>query len=110
MKLPNGSHAIVSSEKLRDYCLNPDHPRGKHKARIFASILGITASDVQELREALLLAAVRNEASPGLRDEFGQRYVIDFYFRFRKGRAEIRSTWIVIEGEEFPRLSSCYVK
>lgn len=26
--------------KLTGYCLNPEHPRGKHKARVFASALG----------------------------------------------------------------------
>jgi hypothetical protein len=29
MKLPNGDAAIVDIAKLRDYCLSPDHPRGK---------------------------------------------------------------------------------
>jgi hypothetical protein len=38
MKLPNGEHAVVDSAKLREYCLNPHHARGRHKARVFASI------------------------------------------------------------------------
>ena len=37
MKLPNGSLAIVDIRKIRNYCLNLDHPSGKHKARVFAS-------------------------------------------------------------------------
>ena len=32
---------IVDRQKLTGYCLNPDHPRGKHKARVFAK-LGFT--------------------------------------------------------------------
>jgi hypothetical protein len=41
MKLPNATHAVVDVAKLRDYCLNPGHARGRHKARVFASVLGI---------------------------------------------------------------------
>jgi hypothetical protein len=40
MKLPNGEASIVEIEKLWDYCLNLDHPRGRHKARVFLSVLG----------------------------------------------------------------------
>jgi hypothetical protein len=47
---PNGKLAIVDIRKLRDYCLNPDNPRGSAKARVFASALGITAKDVGKLR------------------------------------------------------------
>ncbi|MEO8681206.1 MAG: DUF6883 domain-containing protein [Vicinamibacterales bacterium] len=32
MKLPAGEAAIVDRQKLVDYGLNPEHPRGKHKA------------------------------------------------------------------------------
>jgi hypothetical protein len=32
MKLSNPENAVADVRKLRDYCLNPEHPRGKHKA------------------------------------------------------------------------------
>jgi hypothetical protein len=35
MLVPNANYAIVYLRKLRDYCLNPDHDDGKHKARLF---------------------------------------------------------------------------
>jgi hypothetical protein len=57
-KLPNAEKAVVEVRKLRDYCLSPEHPRGKHKARVFASALGLTREDAGVLREALLSAAV----------------------------------------------------
>jgi hypothetical protein len=41
MKLPNGDQAEISMQKLIGYCLNPEHPSGKHKARVFESALGI---------------------------------------------------------------------
>src|SRR5688500_18549548 len=109
MKLPGGEHAIVDIAKLRDYCLNPDHPRGRHKARVFAAALGLTADQADELQGALLLAATNKEATAGDSDEFGQRYVIDFTMTAPTGSARVRSAWIVRTGEDVPRLLSCYV-
>ncbi|MBW4564553.1 MAG: hypothetical protein KME32_26170 [Mojavia pulchra JT2-VF2] len=37
MKLLNPERAIVETEKIAGYCLNPEHPQGKHKARVFQS-------------------------------------------------------------------------
>ena len=41
MKLPNADRAVVEMQKLVDYCLDPEHPRGKHKARVFLSSCGL---------------------------------------------------------------------
>jgi len=110
MKLPRGEDAVVDTDKLKDYCLSVDHPRGKHKARVFAAALGITADHVDALRAALLEAARSEETTPMDRDEFGQRYVVDFVMHGPKGTAPVRSSWIIRTGEESPRLTSCYVK
>ena len=109
MRLPNGEHAIVPLEKLLDYCLNPEHPRGQHKARVFAAALGVTLADAPELRQALLDAAARGDATTGDSDEFGQRFVLDFEMTGPQGTATVRSLWIIRAGESIPRLTSCYV-
>jgi hypothetical protein len=57
MRLPNAERALVDLDKLRDDCLNPAHPRGRHKARVFASALGITARKAAWLSTAFLHAA-----------------------------------------------------
>jgi hypothetical protein len=49
MRLPNAERAFVDTEKLRDYCLSQTHPRGRHKARVFAEALGMTAVNPEEL-------------------------------------------------------------
>jgi hypothetical protein len=41
MKLPGCADAIVDIAKLRDYCLDPHHPRGCQKARVFLSALDL---------------------------------------------------------------------
>ena len=110
MRLPNAEHAVVEIEKLRDYCLDPTHLRGQHKARVFARVLGLTAENAETLREALLAAALSVEAVPGHCDEYGQRYILDFGMEGATTQATVRSAWIVRTGEAFPRLVSCYVR
>ncbi len=109
MKLPNGDRALVDLRKLREYCLSPAHPRGRHKARVFATALGLGPGDAEFLRAELLQADAEGEAQPGEADRYGQRYVLDFDISTTAGQAVIRSTWIVRAGEDFPRLTSCYV-
>ena len=109
MKLPNADRAVVEMEKLRDYCLSSYHPRGRHKARVFATALGLTADDAEELRQAILSAALAEDAMPAERDEYGQRFVVDFVMVRRDKQAEVRTSWIVRAGEDYPRLTSCYV-
>ncbi len=95
--------------KLRDYCLNPDNPRGSHKARVFERALGITAKDATDLRAKLLEMAASEDAEVGELDLYGQRYKIDFEMETETGRANLRSAWIVLRGENKPRLTTCYV-
>ena len=109
MTLPNGDRAVVDLVKLTGYCLNPDHPRGRHKARVFAAALGLTADHADVLREALMAAARTEEAVADEADEYGQRYSLDVIMEGPAGRARVRSGWIVRTGEDFPRLTSCYV-
>jgi hypothetical protein len=78
MFLPNGKLAIVDIRKLRDYCLNPDNPRGSAKAKVFLSALGITVKDSEMLRAKLLEVAAAGDAAVGELDLYGQRYTIDF--------------------------------
>jgi hypothetical protein len=110
MKLPNGEHAIVDIEKVRDYCLNPDHLDGKDKARVFRSALGLTQKDAQALRECLLVAAREGDVLAGPVDEFGARFSLDFELTWRSRRAVVRSGWIVLAGARVPRLTTCYVR
>lgn len=108
MTLPNGEHAIVDSGKLEGYCLNPQHSRGRNKARVFASV-GIRQADAEALTDALRSAATNAEARLGIANQYGQRYIVDFDLVRQARTVRVRSTWIVRIGEELPRLTSCYV-
>src|SRR5881628_665324 len=109
MKLPHADRAVVEFRKLHDYCLNPEHPRGRHKARLFKSALGMTADDTLELQRLLLSAAHTEDAVFLGADDYGQRYALDFTARRPSGTAVVRSLWILRVGEDFPRLTTCYI-
>ena len=108
MLVPNAENAVVDIRKLRDYCLNLEHDDGKHKARLFSSILGMTADNAEELRQTLLEVVKVQEAQLGRRDEFGQRYTLDFTVEWQNRSATLRSGWIIEHGSEIPKLTTCY--
>ena len=81
---------------------------GKHKARLFAAALGLSADDAPTLRNALLEIVKSQDAQLGLRDDFGQRYTVDFLFELRARQAMIRSGWIIEYDSDRPRLTTCY--
>jgi hypothetical protein len=109
MKLPNGEQAMVDIEKLVDYCLNPEHPRGKHKARVFLSACGLTAEHAEFLREQLIEAAAEGEAVPRPEIGRGRRYVIEWSITGPTGTTLVRSAWIIRTDEDFPRFVSAFV-
>lgn len=56
-RLPNSDRLVLELRKIEGYCLNPAHPRGRHKARVFREALGLNQADAQWLRTTLLEAA-----------------------------------------------------
>lgn len=108
--LPNAEFAFVPVEKLVNYVLNMEHPVGKHKAKVFEAVLGITTEDADFLSDKILEAILVHDAIPTRKDEFGQRYQIEFEL-IREGRqATIVTAWILEPLEFSPRLTSCYIK
>ena len=112
MRLPNAEKAVVDIEKLRDYCLNPNHPEGKHKARVFFDKLGISQTHAEDLRRAILEGVLLAEAVEQKASPFGRRFVVDMVVSRSEGivlsTALVRTAWIIREGEDFPRLTTCF--
>ena len=65
--------------------------------------------NAEELRAALFAAARDQDANATEADEYGERYVLDFSLRHADCEAQVRSAWIIRKGENFPRLTSCYL-
>jgi hypothetical protein len=106
--IPNAENAVVDIRKLRDYCLNLNHDQGKHKARLFSSILGMRSDDAESLCQILLEVVKTQEARLGRRDDFGQRYTLDFTLEWQGRSASVRSGWIVEHNSSIPKLTTCY--
>lgn len=107
MKLPNAEQAIVDPPKVRDYLLSPEHPVGRAKARFFVA-LGFSLVAWPALRDALL-AHARGEAEPAGAGAHGRKYVVRGILQGPGGReAPVVSVWIVLAGEDVPRLITAY--
>jgi hypothetical protein len=109
-QLPNADRAVLDLRKVDDYCLNPAHPRGRHKARVFRDALGIGQNEAGWLRQTLL-AGVRNADAVMLADDaFGTRWRVDVPVARQERRVVIRTIWIVRGGEQqVPRFVTCWV-
>ena len=110
MKLPNADRARVDIEKLTNYTLNPTHPRGRHKARVFRAALGFDLTDAPLLSALMLTAARTGDATHVSTDEFGERYVIDTPYQGVSKKVTIRSAWIVRTEETFARFIGCHIR
>ncbi len=108
MKIPNAECAVVDIRKLREYCLNPQHHRGKHKARLFTSLLGMNSNDAEELRNAILEAVRKQDAQLAEKDAYGQRYTLDFTLNWRDKQATIRSAWIIETNTDIPKFTTAF--
>ena len=109
MKLPNGRQAEISLQKLIGYCLNPEHPRGKNKARVFESALGITATNANILQELVKQAAIAGEVFQQKSTPFGQEFKVDWTVPDTDG-IELRTIWEITPSNPNPRLISAFIK
>jgi hypothetical protein len=109
MKLPNGERADVGN-KLETYSLNAMHREGRHKARVFASALGITLANAGVLHRAVRKAAAESGDAEERGDNgFGRVFVLKFPLETEMGVAEILTAWIIRRSEDFPRLTTCHI-
>jgi len=60
------------------------------------------------LKTALIEAVTNQEASIYKKDAFGVHYDVKFYLKTNKGESWILSSWIIRNGENFPRLTNVY--
>ncbi|GAB3499947.1 hypothetical protein GCM10027341_24270 [Spirosoma knui] len=109
MLLPFAERAYADDSKFTGYCLNPNHPYGKHKAKVFYVALGITLANWEALKTAVLNAVLLNPAEYGGRNSYGKLYAVDFVMTYNSKTATVRTSWIIHDNENFPRLTSCYI-
>ena len=107
--LPHGKEAVLDIRKIEHYCLNPLHPRGRHKARVFRDALDLQRGDAPWLRDAILNAALVEEAVEIAADEWGSRWRFDAALRRHGKTAVVRTIWLVRGQERVPKFVTCWV-
>jgi hypothetical protein len=109
-RLPNSDQATLDIRKIEDYCLDPSHPRGRHKARVFREALDLKRRDAAWLRDALLEAARTGDASKVAVDTWGAHWRLDAVVRRHGREAVVRTIWIVRASENRPSFVTCWVR
>ncbi|MBI5473507.1 MAG: hypothetical protein HY961_14280 [Ignavibacteriae bacterium] len=107
MKLHN---AEIPRQKIYDYCLDPDHPGGEHKARVFKAAPGIDQANAQRLIDLLRESLDVEKAEFVREDGFGKHYRIDHEVVGLNGNEILRSLWAVGGAKQPPRLVTCFVR
>jgi len=109
MRLPGAARATIPTDKLVNYALDPNHPRGRHKARVFASALGIGAADWRYLHDQILEALADAPVRSTRITSFGVAYeVVVLIDGLNGATVPVVTTWIVERGAA-PRLTSTWV-
>ena len=109
VRLPRAREATIPTAKLVAYALSTTHERGRHKARVFASALGITASDWRYLYNQILARLPDGEVRSTHGTPFGIAYEVIVMIDGLNGRtAPVVTTWIVATNAA-PRLTSTWV-
>lgn len=70
----------------------------------------MTVADAEFLQNEILKAALTHAAEPTLKDEFGQRYQVEFELETNGKRAIVLTAWILEHDDIIPRLTTCYIK
>ena len=94
------------------YALDPESPKGQHKAVLFQRRLGYNLNNYESLVEQIEGLVMDGEAIATKADEYGQRYQVDLGLMGVEGqRAIVRTAWIVEpDAKDCARLISLYVR
>jgi hypothetical protein len=107
--LPRAGRAVIAREKLVGYALDPKHPRGRHKARVFASALGIEQKDWRYLHDQLAAGVVDAPVRGTRITAFGVLYDIVVLVDGLNGATVPVATIWLVQGARPPRLISTWV-
>lgn len=107
--LKNAKHALIAEHKLIEYVLDPGHPRGRDKARVFKATLGYDRTSYTDLIAQIRRAILQDEAVFLRRDRYGDHYRVDVTILGPAGSARVRTGWIHLRGENVPRLTTALV-
>jgi hypothetical protein len=103
---------VIDRRKLIAYALDPESPKGQHKAILFQRRLGYNLGNYESLLEQIEQLAIDGDAIATTKDRYGQRYSVDLVITGVNAQSAIvRTAWIVEPNDEnYARLISLYVR
>ena len=107
--LPNYQLAEIPDEKIYGYCLNSFHERGKHKARVFNQVFGITVQDGELLKSEIAGNLAGSEVTNIRESAHGTIYTVPLKICIFEREAEVITAWIIRHNNNVPWLITCYV-
>ncbi len=91
--LVGANQAVIDPRKFTEYALNPQHPVGRNKARVFESVLGFTKNNAEDLMRQVRQGVLENTPAPGKVDQFGERFTVDIPVTGPAGSGIVRTGW-----------------
>ena len=103
---------FIDPRKLTNYALDPENPKGKNKALMFAQHLSYTKNNYQLLLEQIDQQVLDAEAIAQNQDQYGTRYQIDLDIQgIEAGQIEtVRTAWLIPNNSKQARLVTIYIK
>jgi membrane protein involved in colicin uptake len=114
-RLLNADKAEMDPKKFTDYALNPDHPVGGNKAKVFSAATGLEQKDAADVMKQVNDGLGKFPPSAGKVDQYGQRFTMHTPVTGPKGTATVESGWIYDRNQEtgeisnIPRLVTIFV-
>ncbi len=106
--LVNATKARIPPFKLLGYALDPDHPRGGHKALVFERVLGYNRDNAAELEAAIREGILTTEAQMRRSQRHGLEFIVDLVIQRPRGRGTDR--WIYENDDGFPTLTTVFIR
>ncbi|HEX4005506.1 MAG TPA: hypothetical protein VHX60_04995 [Acidobacteriaceae bacterium] len=100
----------VDVRKTRDYCLNDQHEKGKHKALLFKQQLGITAANWYVLAEQLAAGIEEKLVNRPERTKWAVQYEVKIPVTGPNGVTRLVTSGWKIEKGQPPFLTSAYIE
>ena len=96
-RVPEAAKAFVQRRRLEGYILNPEHPKGKHKAQLFKDVLDLTSADWRYLADQLTQGLpVANVVNARLNPDGTMQFHVHIPVRGNNGRTvPVLSAWLI---------------
>ena len=104
------ANGTVDPRKLEGYLLSPTHPTGRHKARLWSSVFGLSEGDGKLLEQLIREQLYQAEPVERGKTKVGPRWELVIpRFRGPNGNeGPVRTAWALEVGKSRPHLTTAY--